>query len=226
MQYTLDWMDWAYHRNSEMLRCSIHVQTYLCGLAVVLPTVQFSETSHCYFGLIGLCGTAGVPTVPCWCCLRKEKQFPQFWPSDVSWWRMGVSGPLRWRKLPGCMLIVVGSSLSLGDGEWSLYYFLCCDVISLWVHRPHLIPSPSASLVSLDKVKKPQDRHQQGKRVHIASGTPDQSPVLVLSGPTWCLRHGSHSYRRGRGLPGMLSVPSLSLGNTQSWSPLSFNRRM
>lgn len=119
MQCTLDWMDWAYHRNSEMLRCSIHVHTYLCGLAVVLMTAQFSETSHCHFGLIGLCGTAGVPTVPCWCCLRKEKRFPHFWPSDVSWWRMGVSGPLRWRKLPGCMLIVVGSSLSLGDGSSS-----------------------------------------------------------------------------------------------------------
>lgn len=47
---------------SEMLRFSIHVLTYLVGCGSKDNSI--SKTPYYYFGLLGLWSTASVPTVP------------------------------------------------------------------------------------------------------------------------------------------------------------------
>lgn len=101
------------------------------------------------FGLLGLGSTASVPTVPCCCSLRREKGFPQFWPPGMSCWRMSLACREEEISLAGCTLCQDDSCRRLSGPQTA-----CCVVMWSTYRCPHLNPSPSASLVFLNQVKK------------------------------------------------------------------------
>ena len=130
MQYTLDCADWASCQNPGW-------DAYLAyspGLPMWVVVQRAAPFPHCRMGLLGLCGSVVLPLFPAGAALgRRACSVPAIW---YTWWTMGVSGPLRWQRLAGCTLAVVGSSLWVGDGERSLDDLSFWDVISLRVPLP------------------------------------------------------------------------------------------
>ena len=163
------------------------------------------------FGLLGLGSTASVPTVPCCCSLRREKGFPQFWPPGISCWRMSLACRDEEISLAGCMLCQNDSCRRLSGPQTA-----CCVVMWSTYRCPHLNPSPSASLVFLNQVKKsgPGPGRKESTYCYWNSRTVS---LVGSARSNRILGMAPIQSKRGMSLPGLPSISSLCVGKHLDW---------